>query len=957
MPETGIQWGSTNGHMQVGINVRYSTIGSSTTQADVVAEYWVRSISWGYSDPQTLNYSDYHSGSTNYTMSSPNGSTTAIMVSEKRISGVSTSYSGGPTFKFTAQVSGAYDGSTPSKSVTFTLPARPASAPSAPNPSWSSLGSTSVTVSCNTPSSNGASITDYQIQVDDSSGFGSPVGTFDKGNTVSGLKPGTKYYIRARAKNSVGWSSWSATENFTTSAATPSTPSAPSVSDIGNQEATLTWSAPSNNGASITNYGWQVATDSGFSNVVKSGTGNVLTTDITGLDPNTNYYARVRAYNSVGWSSYSSGKLFKTSATTATAPVTLSVSSIAHTYATATWTAPSDDGGSTVTSYEIQVATNSSFTQNVKSLTSSTLSKYINNLYAGMTWYIRVRAVNAAGTGAWKTSSFSTLAPVPEIIRPVNGAIASVLGKLSVTYFAWGLYGSSQIHVNVTNGTDSFDYVLNLSAASADNEYTIVGTDYLKTGTWSVKARVYNEQQATYTSWSPVTTFLQSHTPTAQVVSPVSGAVLKYDGDANFQFTFVDPAGSLDRRTAYRFVIEKASDATPVYDTGKVASVGTYGTSQIVVNATISATYENIELRWRVMVWDQGDTPSNWSGWSLFTLADEPAIAITAPTNGSTVLTGAPTFTWTATPALGATQAEATLTVVDDISGDTVFEEQVEGGIFSVTPTQTVLTNLTDYTVTVVSIDSNGIDGSASASFSTEYETPDSFAYDIDVSQVDTAGFVSVTWRDATADAAFINWKVYRRELGKQAWTLLKTITDVNTREYRDYLVVAGVSYSYAVTQTATRSGEPVEGPVGFRDDYGNIVPEGRTTTAPISMYWLIDSVDGSFSVGLPGVNSDSPTLEFEDASYTIIGRGRHVDYGDELGYSGSLTVKVRNPEPISTIRQKVETLRRRKRTLYLRTPHGRLIAVALGNIGWSPLAGAGEFDMGDMTIPYMEVR
>ena len=963
MAETGIQWGATSGHMQVGINVRYDDISSGTTSVNIYVDFYVRSIAWGYSDGQVLSYGGYFGGSTAYTLSTPANSTTALLVSTQSIGGVATSYSGGPSYTFSASVSGAYDGSVPSQSVGFTLPARPASAPSAPVSSSSGITSTSAVVNCTAPSNNGSAIDDYEIQVDDNSDFTSPVGTYNPGDTVSPLSPGVLYYERSRAHNGVGWSTWSTVVNFTTSAAVPNAPSLPSVSSIANTTATAAWTAPASNGSALTGYGWKVCSDSGGVTTVASGsTTTALSAAITGLTPNTDYWVFVRASNGVGWSAYSAGKLFRTSATVATAPTAVTPSAITQTGVSLAWTAPSSDGGSAVTRYDIQLATNNVFSQNV--VNRQTLSNVLSlagivGLYSGLVWYVRVRAVNAAGDGAWSTAvNFSTLDGTPAIVTPSNGAVSSALGYLSATYSSVGLYGASRLDVEVSKGAETYTRSLDIAAVSGDNQYTVTDNSlYLGVGTWNIRARVYNEDQADYTVWSPTTTMLQSHTPTAQVVSPIGGQVLKYQAVTPLVLGFVDPAGSYDKITAYQFVLEVASSGVVIYDSTKTAIAGAYGNSQVNTTVAIAVGYKNIQLRWRAKVWDNSDTPSAWTGYSLFTPAAEPNITISAPATGSTVLTGAPTLTWSSVFSLGATQASATAVITTSPGGQVVFSQSVVGAIFSVTPGSVVLTNTSSYVLTVTVTDSNGIVGVKTSNFSTSYASPNSIAYEIDPSGINDSGFVNVSWLSATPDGTFSSWKVYRRLFGSSSWELLASISNVNTREYRDYLVLAGTSYIYSVTQVAVRSLAYVESPVGYRDDGGTPTVENRAMVPSITSYWIVDSVDNTQSIKLPGVVSDNSTLEFEDASYTIIGRGRHVDYGDELGYSGTLESHIRNPETTSSVRTAVEELRRRRRTYYLRTPGGRLFKVALGDVTWNPLAGAGTFDMGDLSIPYLEVK
>lgn len=143
----------------------------------------------------------------------------------------------------------------------------------------------------------------------------------------------TTYYWQVRYKDSYGnWSSYSTRTSFTTNAA-PATPSisAPSngATDV-SQNPDLTGSAFSDSGDTHKASQWQVASDSGFSNVVwDSGTDTTHKTSTTvnasngtfagalngatKLAGNTQYYVRVRYQDSQDeWSAYSSGISFTT---------------------------------------------------------------------------------------------------------------------------------------------------------------------------------------------------------------------------------------------------------------------------------------------------------------------------------------------------------------------------------------------------------------------------------------------------------------------------------------------------------------------------------------------------------------------------------------------------------------------------------------------------------------------
>lgn len=85
--------------------------------------------------------------------------------------------------------------------------------------------------------------------------------------------------------------------------AKPAVPGAPSLS-AGNATDTFSWSAPNNNGVPITKYGYQTSTDNGStwsSETETSSTSVVLNTQYS-LN---SYKIKVRAFNAVGWSDYS----------------------------------------------------------------------------------------------------------------------------------------------------------------------------------------------------------------------------------------------------------------------------------------------------------------------------------------------------------------------------------------------------------------------------------------------------------------------------------------------------------------------------------------------------------------------------------------------------------------------------------------------------------------------------
>jgi mono/diheme cytochrome c family protein len=196
---------------------------------------------------------------------------------------------------------------------------------------------------------------------------------------------------------------------------TPSTtvPAAPgnlSATAASSTQVNLTWADNSNN---ETGFRIQRATNSGFSSGVTSidvGAG-VTSYSNTGLTASTTYYYRVRAYNSVGNSSYSSAVSVTTpsggSTTLPAAPGNLSATAASSTQINLTWT----DNSTNETGFRIQLATNSSFSSGLTTVNvgAGVTSYSATGLTASTTYYFRVYATNSAGTSsASNTASAAT---------------------------------------------------------------------------------------------------------------------------------------------------------------------------------------------------------------------------------------------------------------------------------------------------------------------------------------------------------------------------------------------------------------------------------------------------------------------------------------------------------------------------------------------------------------------
>lgn len=470
-------------------------------------------------------------------------------------------------------------------------------------------------------------------------------------------------------------------------------------------------------------------------------------------------------------------------------------------------------------------------------------------------------------------------------------------------------------------------------------------------GTWYYRAKAVGNDGLVDSAYSITAPFVVAHVPAVTKSMPAYAA---WAATSSFNYNVTDTATD-DSVSAYQVVVERNDTGASVVDTGKVARITSLGANTAPV--VVSSTYKDVELRWKVRVWDSTDVVSSYTGYSVLTLTDVPVIDITNPVTGTTAPSGAPTFTWTVTLPSGRSIASTTIAVVAIDSGVTVWSQTLYGSIYSATPSAVILVNTFQYSVTVSVVDSAGLSGSFTSLFSVLYTSPESVVYTIDADGLNALGYVEINWSNTNPDPDRVFWKVYRRTLPDVTWELLASIPNELVHYYRDYLVRSGVSYMYTATQVADRYGELIESPIGtYALADGTTLVESRVYQALLDQYWLVDLINPSLSLLLPSVSDAADTEEYESASYNLVGRGRHRDYGDRLGYTGTLTSRVRIPEFPSTVRLAAESLRAAQETCWLRTPFGKLFKVAIGNLGWTPLAGVGSSEMGDLSIPYEEL-
>ena len=309
-----------------------------------------------------------------------------------------------------------------------------------------------VTIAWAEPANGGSSITGYQIQVWKDGAWMDlmSVGGSATSYTHENLPGATENNYRVRAMNAVGNGPWSASQARTTVAGKPGAPVL-NASANGTSEIRLTWTIPALGGGTLTRYEIQYSIDgtSGWTwdqmgstvvgglRVLQTDNANTRNYSHMELDPATTRHYRVRAVNDAaagGAGPWSNVAMAMTTGGKPGSP-TLKASASGGTIINLSWTAPTGDGGSPITGYEIEYWDGSNGWMDLVMLAAGVTSHADRNLAGGTTKFYRISAMNAAGSGAWSRIVYATTAtsaPSP----PTLTATADGATMIKVTWTA-----------------------------------------------------------------------------------------------------------------------------------------------------------------------------------------------------------------------------------------------------------------------------------------------------------------------------------------------------------------------------------------------------------------------------------------------------------------------------------------------------------------------------------------
>ncbi|MEM3006881.1 MAG: fibronectin type III domain-containing protein [Candidatus Nitrosotenuis sp.] len=315
-----------------------------------------------------------------------------------------------------------------------------------------SAGPTQINLSWSPPSNTGgAAITGYKIEVKKGAGSYETLISNTQSTSTSfshtGLTTGTTYYYRVYAINSVGIgpaSDSSATPKETTSPALTATAVSPT-------SIILSWVPPSQTYKQNI-VGYRIEEKIGqddFRTLVDNSNSPSTTYTMTGLTTGKTYTYVVSALFTLG-ASPTSNEASATPLTTSTAPppsqptanppsapTGLSATAASATSINLSWNAPSNNGGSPVVGYKIEVKNGTTY-QTLVSSTQNATTKYTHtNLKTDVTYYYRVYAINSAGLSVASAEASATpkatSTPPPPTSKPPAAPIGLVVKLVTST--------------------------------------------------------------------------------------------------------------------------------------------------------------------------------------------------------------------------------------------------------------------------------------------------------------------------------------------------------------------------------------------------------------------------------------------------------------------------------------------------------------------------------------------
>ena len=375
-----------------------------------------------------------------------------------------------------------------------------------------------------------------------------------------------------------------------------------------------------------TKYYLDVSTNSGFTTFVSGynnlDVGNGLSYVLTGLNPGTTYYYRVRANNSCGTSPSSSSMSFATSPIPITAPVVTNADNIQCDYAMLNWNqAPNATG------FYLDIATDANFTNYVDiyhdfHVNYNNGSSPVYKLPSGDLYY-RVRAYNScATTGYSNTGTFRTTAPLGGSVSPAQ-TICS--GSSPTTNLTLSGYATANTKILKWQKASDASFTTNVSDIDETTNILTVSKMGAITANTYFRAEVQNQFGSWCISYSSPVLITVNNGGSGGAAPGTPGAITGSATQCSGAITQIYSIVAVANATIYNWTVPAGWSITNGQGTNEIkVTVGAAGQNgnisvsagngcSVSQNKTLAVTVGSCINKWKGSISNNWNTPANWT--------------------------------------------------------------------------------------------------------------------------------------------------------------------------------------------------------------------------------------------------------------------------------------------------------------------------------------------------------
>jgi hypothetical protein len=472
-------------------------------------------------------------------------------------------------------------------------------------------------------------------------------------DTSSSLTGSTTYNYRVRATDAASnFSAYSNASSATTAAPTFTVPSNLAATPAGSTQISLSWTAGTETGGTITSYlvercaGVNCAnTPSTFAQVGSSAT---TTFSDTSLTPSTSYSYRVRATDAAGnFSQYSNVATAATPASSPTAPGNLTATAAGPAQVNLAWTASTETGG-TISQYLVERCTGANCSSFVQMGTSTTTSYSDTSLIGSTSYSYRVRATDTSNVNGPYSAIASATTAAPTFTSPASLA-ASAAGPVQVN-LSWT--AATETGGTITN------YLVERCTGATCSNFVQVGTStttaYSDTSASLTGSTTYNYRVRATDAASNFSAYSNTASATTAAPTFIAPSNLSATAPGSTQINLSWAAGTETGGTISSYLVERCAGVNCANTPSNFAQVGSSATTTFSDTGLTPSTSYSYRVR-------AADAASNFSPYSNVatgaTTAPPPSLSTLSLTQGpvgaSVTISGSN---------FGATQGSSTVT-------------------------------------------------------------------------------------------------------------------------------------------------------------------------------------------------------------------------------------------------------------------------------------------------------